>query len=65
MPVEKFRSFDAARDAQRSESGSDVNIRRMRAVLEFWSIARPKTIRRGVFKYRSVQEAQDAALSQP
>lgn len=63
MPIQKFRSLDEARAAQRSRPGSEENLRRLRAVLLFWSRARPKTFQRGVFKYRSVQEAQDAALS--
>lgn len=63
MPVRKFHSNEEAREAQRSLPGSEENVRRLRAVLEFWSRARPKQIRRGVTKYRSVGEAQDAARS--
>jgi hypothetical protein len=60
MPVQKFRSSDDARRAQRSTPGSDANIRRMRFVLDFWSRVHPRQIRRGVTKYRSPVEAQDA-----
>jgi hypothetical protein len=63
MPVEKFRSLDDARRAQRSEPGSALNVRRMTFVLEFWSRIHPKRVPHGVFKYRSPQEVQDAALS--
>lgn len=63
MPVQKFRSPEEARRAQRSEPGSETNIRRMTFVLEFWSRLRPRTVRPGVFKYRSPQEAQDSANS--
>jgi hypothetical protein len=63
MPVEKFRTADDARRAQRSEPGSETNVRRMTFVLEFWSRMRPKRVSHGVFKYRSPKEAQDAALS--
>ncbi len=58
MPVQKFRTPDDARRAQQSVPGSEENIRRMRTILEFWSKARPRTILRGVHKYRSVQDAQ-------
>jgi len=63
MPVQKFRDPDEARRSQRSEPGSELNIRRMAFVLEFWSRARPRRVAHGVFKYRSHEEAQDAALS--
>lgn len=63
MPVEKFRSLDDARRAQRSEPGSERNVRRMTFVLQFWSRVHPKRVQHGVFKYRSPHEAQDAALS--
>jgi hypothetical protein len=64
MPVQKFRTSDEARQAQQSVAASEQNIRRLRAILDFWSKARPRKILRGVRKYRSVQEAQqDAELS--
>ena len=64
MPVEKFRSTDDARRAQRSSPGSPENLRRLAFVLEFWSRVHPRVPRPGVFKYRSMAEAnQDAALS--
>ena len=63
MPVTKYRSPDDARRSQRSAPGSEVNVRRMTFVLDFWSRLRPKTVPHGVFKYRSAQEAEDAALS--
>lgn len=63
MPVQKFRSPDEARRALRSEPGSETNVRRMIFVLDFWSRLRPKTAPRGVFKFRSLQDAQQAAIS--
>lgn len=65
MPVQKFRTSDEARGAQRSIPGSETNVRRMTFVLQFWSRARPKQVRHGVFKYRSQQEAEEAARSGP
>lgn len=62
MPVQKFRTPEDARHAQRSVPGSETNVRRMSFVLEFWSRARPKRVPHGVFKYRSQEEADDAAL---
>jgi len=55
MPVEKFRSTDDARRAQRSVPGSPENLKRMAFVLEFWS----RVARQGVFKYRSITEANE------
>jgi hypothetical protein len=62
MPVQKFRSSDEARRAQRSVPGSEENIRRMRFVLDFWSRVHPREIRRGVTKYRSRNEGDDDAI---
>jgi hypothetical protein len=61
MPIKKFTSNEEARDALRSSPGSEENIRRLRTILEFWAQARPKKIRRGISKYRSVEEAQQDA----
>jgi hypothetical protein len=63
MPVTKFRSPDEARDAQRSVPGSETNVRRMRFVLDFWSRVHPRKVPHGVFKYRSLDEAQRDDLS--
>ena len=57
MPLEKFRSFDEARRAQRSTPGSPENLRRLSFVMEFWSRVHPRTVRAGVFRYRSIDEA--------
>ena len=59
MPVEKFRNSEDARSAHRSEPGSAENIRRMKFVLDFWSRLRPKHCTPGVFKYRSIQDADE------
>lgn len=58
MPVQKFRSLDEARRAQRSTPGGAEIARRMRFVLEFWSRLRPCRVPHGVFKFRSHDEAE-------
>jgi hypothetical protein len=63
MPIQKFRSLDASRHSQRAEPGSETNIRRLAFVLDFWSRVHPREVEHGVFKYRSPEEAQAAALS--
>jgi hypothetical protein len=64
MSVEKFRSADEARLTQRSIPGSPENLRRLHFVLEFWSRVHPRVARPGVFKYRSIAEAnQDIGFS--
>ena len=60
MPVTKFRSLDEARAAQWSEGGSEENLRRLRFVLKFWSRLRPRRVPHGVFRYRSIEEANAA-----
>lgn len=60
MPVQKFRSLEEARRAQRSEPGSETNVRRLAFVLDFWSRLHPHKIKHGVFKYRTPAEAQEA-----
>ena len=63
MPVTKFRTPEEATLHHRSIPGSETNIRRLAFVLEFWSRIHPRKIRRGVFKFRSPQEAREADLS--
>ena len=58
MPVTKYRAHEEA-SQPRSVPGSAMNIRRLNFVLEFWSRIRPREVPRGVFKYRSPQEAQE------
>jgi len=60
MPVQKFRSLDEARKALWSEGGSPENLRRLRFSYEFWSRVHPRQFPRGVWKYRSLQEANRA-----
>ena len=59
MPVQKFRTPDDARRAQRSVPGSEENLRRLAFVLAFWSRIRPRTVPHGVFKFRSPAEAEE------
>jgi len=60
MPIQKFKSLDDARRALWTEPGSDENIRAIRYLLGFWSHVRPVRFPIGVFKYRSIQEANAA-----
>lgn len=62
MPIQKFKSLEEARRAQRSIPGSETNLRRLRFVLEFWSRVRPKAHTRGVTKFRSMEEADATAV---
>lgn len=62
MSVQKFRSIEEA-TRERSQPGSETNVRRLTFVLDFWSRLRVGKVPSGVFRYRSPQEAQDAALS--
>lgn len=61
MPVKKYRDLAEARRDQWSEGGSDENIRRLRFVLKLWGRLRPKRFPRGVFRYRSIEDANAAA----
>lgn len=59
MPVEKFRSIEDMNKAPVRESqGSDFE-RFLRHCARLWAIA-PKLYPRGVFKFRSIEEAQKA-----
>lgn len=58
MTVQKFRSIgdmNAATTLRRSQDGFD---RFVRHCARFWAMA-PRTYPRGVFKFRSVEEAQE------
>lgn len=57
MPIQKFKSQDEARRSLWSDSGSAQNLRRLAAILHFWSRMRPLRFPRGVRKYRSIVEA--------
>jgi hypothetical protein len=63
MPITKLRLNEEHRNVSRAAPGSPANVARMRFVLEFWSRVRARHVVHGVSKYRSIEEAQDAALS--
>ena len=59
MPVQKFRSIEEMNKAPAPESrGSDFE-RFLRHCARYWAIA-PKRYPRGVFKFRTIEEAQKA-----
>ena len=59
MPVQKFRSIEEMNKAPaRDSSGSDFE-RFLRHCARYWAIA-PKRYPRGVFKFRTIEEAQKA-----
>jgi hypothetical protein len=59
VPVQKFRSIEEMNKAPVLESrGSDFE-RFVRHCARWWAIA-PKRYPRGVFKFRSIEEAQKA-----
>jgi hypothetical protein len=58
MPLWKFRTLDEAGARERSVPGSPEHLRRLRLAWEFWARARPKEHTRGVFRYRSIEDAQ-------
>ena len=57
MPVQKFRSVEAMNEASpRSSTLADFD-RFLRHCARYWKIA-PRVYPRGVFKFRSVEEAR-------
>jgi hypothetical protein len=59
MPVQKFRSIEEMNRAPVPEPrGSDFE-RFLRLCARYWAIS-PKRYPRGVFKFRSIEEAQKA-----
>ena len=59
MPVQKFRSIDEMNKATVPESRLPDFERFLRHCARYWMIA-PKRYPRGVFKFRSIEEAQEA-----
>ncbi len=59
MPVQKFRSIEEMNKAPvRSAQGADFD-RFLRHCARYWTIA-PRVYPRGVFKFRTIDEAQKA-----
>jgi hypothetical protein len=59
MPVEKFRSIEEMNKARVQLSRTPDFERFLRHCARYWMIA-PKRYPRGVFKFRSIEEAQKA-----
>ena len=59
MPVQKFRSIEEMNKAPAPQSGGSDFERFLRHCARYWAIS-PKRYPRGVFKFRSIEEAQKA-----
>jgi hypothetical protein len=59
VPVQKFRSIEEMNSAPVIARGGDDFDRFLRHCARYWAIA-PGTYPRGVFKFRNVEEAQEA-----
>jgi hypothetical protein len=58
MPVQKFRSIEEMNRAPVAELRSSDFERFLRHCARYWAMA-PKRYPRGVFKFRSIEEAPD------
>ncbi|MBI5211305.1 MAG: hypothetical protein HY927_15130 [Elusimicrobia bacterium] len=63
MPVERFRSFDEAREALWGRGDDSSSLRRAAALWAFSERLCPRRVPSGVHRYRSMGEAQAARLS--
>ena len=59
MPVQKFRTIEEMNNAPARESGPRDFERFLRHCERYWAIA-PRVYPRGVFKFRSIEDAQRA-----
>jgi hypothetical protein len=59
MPVQKFRSIEEMNKAPLPERQTPHFERFLRHCARYWAIS-PKHYPRGVFKFRSIEEAQEA-----
>ena len=59
MPVQKFRSIEDMNNAPMPESWRPDFERFLRHCARYWAIA-PRVYPRGVFKFRTIEEAQNA-----
>lgn len=59
MPVQKFRSIEEMNNAPVLANGEPDFERFLRHCARYWAIA-PKRYPRGVFKFRTIEEAQKA-----
>jgi hypothetical protein len=61
MPVQKFRSIEEMNKAPEPSSKEPPFERFVQLCAQYWAIA-PKRFPRGVFKFHSIEEAQQARL---
>ena len=59
MPVQKFRSIEDMNDAPEPANRRPDFERFLRHCARYWAIA-PRVYPRGVFKFRTIEEAQHA-----
>lgn len=59
MPVQRFRSIEEMNSAPMPESRRPDFERFLRHCARYWAIA-PKIYPRGVFKFRTIEDAQNA-----
>lgn len=59
MPVQKFRSIEEMNKAAVPISSEESFERFLRHCARYWAIS-PKRYPRGVFKFRTIEEAQEA-----
>ena len=59
MPVQKFRSIEEMNKAPAPESSEPPFERFVRHCARYWAIS-PKRYPRGVFKFRTIEEMQEA-----
>jgi hypothetical protein len=57
MPIQRFNSFEEARQALVCEPGTEEHLRRLKALWSRSSRLAPRTFPGGVFKFRSIEEA--------
>ena len=58
MPIEKFRSLDAIHQAVRIRTGTEEHSRALRSVFWMARLSPEQRFPPGVYKYRSLEEAQ-------
>jgi hypothetical protein len=58
MPVQKFRTWDDARRALWCDPDDPTHLRRMAQLLRFSARLHPRSYPPGVYKYRSLEDAQ-------
>lgn len=62
--VQKFRSIEEMNKAPGPQSDEPPFERFLKLCAQYWAIA-PKNYPRGVFKFRSIEEMQEARLKPP